>query len=77
MMPAFIAVGIVFICVGGITAAVVSYFRLQSHRADAVAMAAYRQLAEQAVANQQQLHAGLDAIDQRLASVERLLRDVG
>ena len=52
MQGALIAVGIVFIVVGGITAGVVSYFRLQSHRADAVAMAAYRQLAEQAVANQ-------------------------
>jgi type II secretory pathway pseudopilin PulG len=77
MQGALIAVGIVFIVIGGITACVASYFRLQSHRADAVAMAAYRQLAEQAVANQQQVHAGLDAIDQRLASVERLLRDVG
>jgi hypothetical protein len=77
MEGVFIAVGIVFIVVGGITAGVVSYFRLQTHRSDAVAMAAYRQLAEQAVANQQQIHAGLDAIDQRLASVERLLRDVG
>ena len=77
MQGALIAVGIVFIVIGGITAGVASYFRLQSHRADAVAMAAYRQLAEQAVANQQQVHAGLDAIDQRLASVERLLRDVG
>jgi type II secretory pathway pseudopilin PulG len=77
MQGALIAVGIVFIVIGGITACVVSYFRLQSHRADAVAMAAYRQLAEQAVANQQQVHAGLDAIDQRLTSVERLLRDVG
>ena len=32
-----------------------SYFRLQAHRADAVAMAHYRKLAEEAVANQQEL----------------------
>jgi type II secretory pathway pseudopilin PulG len=77
MNGVIIAIGIVFIVVGGVTAIVVSYFRLETHRADAVAMAAYRQLAEQAVANQQQVHDGLDSIDQRLASVERLLRDVG
>jgi hypothetical protein len=77
MTGAFTAIGIVFIVIGGITAVVVSYFRLQAHRADAVAMAAYRQLAEQAVANQQQLHDGLDGIDRRIAAVERLLRDVG
>jgi hypothetical protein len=77
MEAVVMVVGITLIVVGGITAGVVSYFRLQSHRADAVAMAAYRQLAEQAVANQQQIHAGLDAIGQRLGSVERLLRDVG
>jgi type II secretory pathway pseudopilin PulG len=72
-----VAILIVLIVVGGITAIVVNYFRLQSHRADAVAMAAYRKLAEEAVANQQQIHDGLDALDQRLAAVERLLRDVG
>jgi hypothetical protein len=77
MEPVFLVVGIVLIVVGGITAGVISYFRLQSHRTDAVAMAGYRQLAEEAVANQQQIRAGLDAIGQRLASVERLLRDVG
>ena len=31
------------------------YFRLQRHRADAVAMASYRKLAEEAVANQAEL----------------------
>ena len=36
-----------------------SYFRLQSHRADAVAMAEYRKLAEEAVANQQELRTEL------------------
>jgi fatty-acid desaturase len=77
MNGALVAIAIVAIVVAGITAIVVNYFRLQSHRSDAVAMAAYRQLAEDAVANQQQLHDGLDSIDQRLAAVERLLRDVG
>jgi hypothetical protein len=36
-----------------------AYFRLQAHRADAVAMASYRKLAEEAVANQQELRAEL------------------
>ena len=38
-----------------IAVVVASYFRLQSHRSDAVAMANYRKLAEEAVANQQEL----------------------
>jgi fatty-acid desaturase len=77
MTAALIAIGIVLIVVGGATAITVSYHRLQAHRSDAAAMAAYRLLAEQSVANQQQLHDRLDAIDTRLAAVERLLRDVG
>jgi hypothetical protein len=71
------AIVIVFIVAGSITAAVVAYFQLQAHRADEVAMAGYRQLAEQAVANQQQIHERLEAIEQRVASVEQILRDVG
>jgi hypothetical protein len=77
MTGALVAIAIVLIVIGGIAAIVVSYFRLQSHRADAVAMAAYRKLAEEAVAGQQQIHDRLDTLDQRLAAVERLLRDVG
>ena len=51
-----ISVGFIFI-IGAVIALVVgSYFRLQRHRADAVAMAAHRKLAEDAVANQQELH---------------------
>ncbi|MFZ0185453.1 MAG: hypothetical protein WAL72_00705, partial [Streptosporangiaceae bacterium] len=37
---------------GALAAILVGYFGLQRHRADAVAMAAYRKLAEEAVANQ-------------------------
>jgi len=56
---------------------VVTYFSLQRHRADAVAMAGYRKLAEQAVANQERLHEELAALTARLAAVEQLLKDVG
>jgi hypothetical protein len=47
-----ITLGVLFI-IGGTTAVIVwSWHRLQQHRADAVAMASYRKLAEEAVANQ-------------------------
>jgi L-amino acid N-acyltransferase YncA len=75
------AVGIIlgiFIPICGATAIVVwSYYRLQRHRADAVAMAAYRKLAEEAVGNQQELRAALDKLTERVSSVEQLMRDVG
>jgi predicted negative regulator of RcsB-dependent stress response len=72
-----ITLGILFI-VGGVIAVVVwSYFRLQRHRADAVAMAAYRKLAEDAVANQQELRDQLDKLTEHVRAVEQLMRDVG
>ena len=72
-----ISVGIVFV-VGAVIAVVVwSYFRLQSHRADAVAMAAYRKLAEDAVANQQELRDQLSKLTDHVRAVEQLMRDVG
>ncbi len=54
-----------------------AYFRLQAHRADAVAMAEYRKLAEDAVANQQELRAELSRLTEKVATVEKLMRDVG
>ena len=73
----FIGLGIpAFICAA--TALIVwAYFRLQSHRADAVAMAEYRRLAEQAVANQQELRIELARLTEKVANVEKLMRDVG
>ena len=72
-----ISVGIIFI-IGAVIAVVVwSYFRLQSHRADAVAMAEYRKLAEEAVANQQELRTELAKLAEHVQSVEQLMRDVG
>ena len=76
MTGAIIAIAIILITIAGITASVVSYHRLQRHRADAIAMASYRKLAEQAVANQDALHAQIAALTERLASVEHLLRSV-
>jgi hypothetical protein len=54
-----------------------AYFRLQAHRADAVAMAHYRKLAEDAVVNQQELRAELARLTEKVAAVEKLMRDVG
>jgi type VI protein secretion system component VasK len=54
-----------------------SYFRLQRHRADAVAMAHYRKLAEEAVANQSELRAQLAQLTEHVRAVEQLMRDVG
>jgi len=71
------AISIVFIVIAAIAASTVSYFQLQRHRADAVAMASYRKLAEQAVANQELLNKQLAELNQRVAAVEALLRSVG
>ncbi|MCX4748156.1 hypothetical protein OG455_22025 [Kitasatospora sp. NBC_01287] len=76
MTGAIVAIAIVTIVIGGITTSVVSHFRLQRHRADAVALAGYRKLAEQAVAAQEAQQATLTELTERLASVELLLRSV-
>lgn len=76
MTGAIIAISIVLIVVGGITATIVSYFRLQRHRADAVAMAAYRKLAEQAVQKQDELNQRVSELDERISEVLALLRSV-
>jgi hypothetical protein len=60
-----------------IAVAVWSYFRLQRHRADAVAMASYRKLAEEAVANQSELRSELHKLTEKVEGVEQLMRDVG
>lgn len=76
-----IAIGVllaIFVPVCGATAAIVwNYFRLQRHRADAVAMAAYRKLAEEAVANQVELREELRKLSEHVSAVEQLMRDVG
>jgi heme/copper-type cytochrome/quinol oxidase subunit 2 len=72
-----ISVGIVLIIAGSIAVIVWSYFRLQRHRADAVAMAHYRKLAEEAVFNQQELRAQLAELTAKVQAVEQLMREVG
>ena len=54
-----------------------AYFRLQAHRADAIAMAHYRKLAEEAVANQQEVRSQLAELTSHVRAVEQLMRDVG
>jgi hypothetical protein len=54
-----------------------SYFRLQRHRADAVAMASYRKLAEEAVANMADMRAEMAKLAEHVDAVEQLMRDVG
>jgi uncharacterized membrane protein YciS (DUF1049 family) len=72
-----ITLGILFIVGAVIATVVASYFRLQSHRADAVAMAAYRKLAEDAVANQVELRDQIAKLTEHVSAVEQLMREVG
>ena len=72
-----ISVGIPLVIGLVIAVIVVAYFNLQAHRTDAVAMASYRKLAEDAVANQQELRAELAALTDKIGVVEQLMRDVG
>jgi type VI protein secretion system component VasK len=72
-----IALGIPVAVCAAIAVIVWSYFRLQRHRADAIAMAHYRKLAEEAVANQQQLSEQLAQLTEHVRSVEQLMREVG
>ena len=72
-----ITLGILLIIGAVIAVVVASYFRLQSHRADAVAMAAYRKLAEEAVANQQELRDQMAKLAEHVSAVEQLMREVG
>jgi len=84
MSGGLIAVIIVVAAVSGVTACVLSFFRLQRHRAEAVAMAAYRKLVEEAVGNaertvaeQAEVRTQLGILNNRLAAIEKLLRSVG
>jgi hypothetical protein len=72
-----ISVGIPFVICAAIAVIVWAYFNLQSHRADAVAMAEYRKLAQDAVVNQQELRTELAKLTAKVETVEQLMRDVG
>ena len=52
-------------------------YRLQRHRADAVAMASYRKLAEEAVASMAELRSEMAKLTEHVSAVEQLMRDVG
>ena len=74
-----IAIGLgipAFVC-AAVAVIVWAYFRLQAHRADAIANAEYRKLAEQAVENQQELRSELARLTLKVEAVEKLMRDVG
>ena len=77
----FTAIGIIlaiFIPICAAVAVIVwNYYRLQRHRADAVAMAEYRKLAEEAVANMTELRAEMTKLTEHVSTVEQLMRDVG
>ncbi|MFE7135418.1 hypothetical protein ACFVIM_31620 [Streptomyces sp. NPDC057638] len=76
MTGAVVAIAIVLIVVGGITASVVAYFRLQRHRADAAAVESYRKLAEEAAVNHSVLQSQLADLTGRVKGIEGLLRSV-
>ena len=77
----YTAIGIIlaiFVPICGAVAAIVGwYYRLQRHRAGAVAMAAYRKLAEEAVANQAELRDQLAKLTEHVDAAGQLMRDVG
>jgi predicted negative regulator of RcsB-dependent stress response len=71
-------VAVIFVPLCAAVAVIVwNYFRLQRHRADAVAMASYRKLAEEAVANMTDLRADMAKLAEHVSAVEQLMRDVG
>ena len=70
--------GMIFIPICAAVAVIVwNYYRLERHRADAVAMASYRKLAEEAVANMAGLRAEMAKLSEHVDAVEQLMRDVG
>jgi len=72
-----ITLGILFIVGVVISSVVWSYVWLQARRTEAVAMAAYRKLAEEAVGNQSELRDQLATLTKHVNAVEQLMRDVG
>ena len=75
--PTWILLSIFVPICTAIAVIVANYYRLQRHRADAVAMASYRKLAEEAVANLADLRAEMAKLSEHVQAVEQLMRDVG
>jgi cell division protein FtsB len=70
-------VGVTLVVFGSVAVVLRAWFQLQAHRNDAVAMASYQKLAEEAVANQQELRTELAKLATKVEAVEKLMRDVG
>ena len=77
LTPIGIVAAIFVLICAAIAIIVWNYFRLQRHRADAVAMASYRKLAEEAVANMTDLRSEMAKLAEHVSAVEQLMRDVG
>ena len=75
--PIAILMAVLIPICAAVAVSVSSYFRLQRHRTDAVAMASYRKLAEEAVANMTELRAEMAKLTEHVSAVEQLMRDVG
>ncbi|HUN34394.1 MAG TPA: hypothetical protein VMU95_20515 [Trebonia sp.] len=77
LTPTWIILSIFVPICGAVAVIVGNYYRLQRHRADAVAMASYRKLAEEAVANLAELRGEMAKLTEHVQAVEQLMRDVG
>ncbi|MFJ5803058.1 hypothetical protein [Streptomyces decoyicus] len=72
-----IPIAVLVIIFASVATIVVSYFRLQRHRADAAALAEYRRLAERITVQQETVSAQLAELGDRVKAVEKLLHSVG
>jgi len=70
-------IGVTLVIFGSLAVILRAWFNLQAHRSDAVSLASYRKLAEEAVANQQELATELTRLTKKVEVVEKLMRDVG
>ncbi|HXW46862.1 MAG TPA: hypothetical protein VEL03_18875 [Streptosporangiaceae bacterium] len=70
-------IGVTLVIFGSLAVILRAWFNLQAHRSDAVALASYRKLAEESVANQQELATELTRLAKKVEAVEKLMRDVG
>jgi len=75
--PIGVVLGIFVPICAAVAVIVWNYYRLQRHRADAVAMASYRKLAEEAVSNMTEMRAEMAKLSEHVSAVEQLMRDVG
>ena len=68
----------ILVVVGGVVAVIVaSWFRLQAPPRGRGRHGSYRKLAEEAVANQQELRDQLAKLTEKVQAVEQLMREVG